>query len=192
MSLRKCLNDESTTQEWHSAKILEYKEHSPAAPREKLWFIYKLLGSVISNSSSIARHWVVHARVVAKMKSGSKKKRKEPELSSQASPPDEEAAHLFRTISATVIWWSSFHCKIKAMPRTDQPFKRVRLFARFEVTLRFDARASDESQSSTNAFLCKNVCWNISWRVPLCRLLFSGMACYSLLRVSLMMSPKNQ
>lgn len=50
------LNDMSTAQEWHAAKPPEYKGHSPVAPGETLWFIYKLLGSVISNSSGV-EHW---------------------------------------------------------------------------------------------------------------------------------------
>lgn len=83
----KRLNDRSTAPEWHAANTVEYKDRTHVSPREKLWFIYKLLGSVLSNSQTR----VVHACVVSKWK----KLLEETELSSPAFLPDKR--HLICT-----------------------------------------------------------------------------------------------
>lgn len=120
--LASALNDKSATQEWHAAKTLEYKGRSHVAPREKPWFIYKLLGSMLSNSSRGKHCWCMLV-LLPKWK----KLKKEPEPSSPMFLPDKRhliCPTLYLSKPST-IRWSSSHCKIKVMRYTNQLFSSV-------------------------------------------------------------------
>lgn len=111
----------STARAQQAAKALEHKGHSFLAPREGLWFIYKLLGSVISKSSTV-KQWCCVPVLLPTLEAATKES---PTLYSSISSW-QEAAHLSHTLSASASGsQSSIHCKIKVMHYKHTPLKEL-------------------------------------------------------------------